>query len=341
VLRLPVSSLPRRPRISVVIPCYNYASYLEACVDSALSQRDVDVDVTIIDDASTDDSALVAKGICDRDSRVRLIRHETNLGHLHTTNEAFRLAASDFVVKLDADDLLTPGSLARSAELLMADSDIGFVYGYAPDFTAAAPAILDSKTRYWIVWAGDTWLKRVLHRAHNVIKQPEVMIRKQALADVGGEYSDMLPWAPDYHLWLRLAARWRVGYIGGAIQGLYRVHNLSMMRSAKDLHLSDLRARVSATRLFLAESPDNMRLFGRAALRALARDTRILLAARLERKDTPTATLAEYDRISQELELESATSRARGPLTWQGAMGRKLRLLRDKIRWRRWKLTGI
>lgn len=341
MLHLRVAPLSLRPRISVVIPCYNYASYLEACVESALKQRDVDVDITIVDDASTDGSELLAQCICDRDPRVRFVRHERNLGHLRTANEAIRLATSDFVVKLDADDLLTPGSLARSAELLMSDSDIGFVYGYAQAFTGGAPVILDSRTRYWNVWAGDAWLKRVLRRAHNVIAQPEVMMRKKALADVGGEYSQLLPWAEDYHLWLRLAARWRVGYIGGSIQGLYRVHSLSLQRSAKDLHLSDLRARVDATRLFLAGSPENMRLYGRTALKALARDTRILLAARLEREDTPEATIAEYNRISQELELESATNRVRGPLTWQGPMGRKLRWLRETIRWRRWRLIGI
>jgi glycosyltransferase involved in cell wall biosynthesis len=341
MLHFPVVAPRIRPKISVVVPCYNYVSYLEACVASALEQRDVDVDITIIDDASTDDSALVAQRICDRSTNVRLIRHENNLGHLRTANEALRSATSEFVVKLDADDLLTPGSLARSAGLLMSNPKIGFVYGYAQTFTDTAPVMRDTKARYWNIWHGDDWLRKVLHRAHNVIAQPEVMMRRQALVDVGGQYSEMLPWAEDYHLWLRLASRWQVGYIGGAIQGLYRVHGLSLQRSAKDLHLSDLRARVDATRLFIAESPENMNFYGRAALKALAWDTRILLAARLESADTPQTTIAEYERISQELEQESATSRKRGPLTWQGPLSRKLRRLREKLRWRRWRVIGI
>lgn len=341
MLRLPVTPTSSVPRVSVVIPCYNYASYLETCVQSALNQRDVDVDVIIIDDASTDDADLLAQQICDRESRVRLVRHERNLGHLRTSNEALRLAASDFVVKLDADDLLTPGSLARSAKLLASDPSIGFVYGYAPDFTGTEPAVIDSRTRYWNVWEGDVWLKRVFRRAHNVIKQPEVMMRRKALTDVGGAYSEMLPFAEDYHLWLRLAARWRVGYIGGCIQGLYRVHSLSIMRSTKDLNLTDLRARVDATRFFLAESSENMRLYGKVALRSLARDTQILLATRLEHDDTPKATIAEYESILQELERESGTKHSHNPLVSQGLIGTKLRSLREKFRWRRWRLTGI
>ncbi|WP_081619986.1 glycosyltransferase family A protein [Rhizobium sp. 2MFCol3.1] len=342
MFRLPVAVLPSRPRISVVIPCYNYGVYLEDCVESALSQRDVDIDVTIIDDASTDDSAVVAQRICDRDPRVRLVRHEANLGHLRTANEALQSATGDYLVKLDADDLLTPGSLARSAALLMADSKIGFVYGYAQDLRGATPTISDSQTRYWAVWSGHAWLRMVLRRAHNVIAQPEVMIRRQALIDVGEGYSLKLPWAEDYHLWLRLASRWRVGYVGGCIQGLYRIHALSLQRSAKDLLLSDLRARVDATRLFLTESPDNTRLYGRLALRALARDSRIVLAARIERdRDTPADTIAEYVRISQELEVASATNRAHGPMTWQGPLGRRLRWIRETMRWRRWRLIGV
>lgn len=341
MFRLPVSRLTSRPRVSVVIPCYNYSSYLEACVDSALSQRDVDVDVTIIDDASTDDSVALARRICAREPKVRLIEHEKNLGHLRTANEALRSASADFLVKLDADDLLTPGSLARSAALLLSDPGVGFVYGYAQDFKGSPPDIPDSKAKYWLVWEGGTWLKRVFSRAHNVIAQPEVMIRKNALVSVGGQYSELLPWAEDYHLWLRLASQWRVGYIGGCIQGRYRVHNLSIQRSAKDLHLSDLKARVDATRLFLAEKPDNMRIYGRAALKALARDTRILLATRLESEETPASTIAEYERISQELERDAETTRAGGPFMWNGAAGQKLRSLRQMIRWRRWRKLGV
>lgn len=341
MLRLPHSRPSRRARVSVVIPCYNYERYVEASIQSALAQRDVDVDVTVVDDASTDDSAHVVAQICERDTRVRLTRHATNLGHLKTANEAIQSATGEFVVKLDADDLLTPGSLARSAVLLLSHPDVGFAYGYASDFQGEPPQIEDRAAGYWKLRQGDEWLRRVLRRAHNVITQPEIMIRREALHEIGKAYDERLPWAEDYHLWLRLAARWNVGYVGGCVQGLYRVHSQSIMRSAKDLHLSDLRARVDATRLFLESSPEISRRYSHLALSALARDTRILLASRREDNETPAATIAEYRRISLELEKMSGMRPSYAPATWDGTIGRTFRTLREKVRWRRWRLTGV
>src|SRR3954454_20204410 len=75
------------PEVTVVVPCYNYGRYLEDSVGSVLSQSEVEVRVVIIDDASPDGSADVAKRIAERDSRVSLICHETNAGHIATYNE--------------------------------------------------------------------------------------------------------------------------------------------------------------------------------------------------------------------------------------------------------------
>src|SRR5215218_5230435 len=75
------------PRVSVVIPCYNYARYLVACVDSVAGQHGVEVEIVIVDDASTDDSAAVARRISDLDPRVRMIEHRENRGHIATYND--------------------------------------------------------------------------------------------------------------------------------------------------------------------------------------------------------------------------------------------------------------
>src|SRR5215470_6327097 len=74
--------------VSVVIPCYKYGHFLEDVIGSVLDdQEGVDVRVLIIDDASTDDSAEVARKIAARDPRVEVIVHETNKGNIATFNE--------------------------------------------------------------------------------------------------------------------------------------------------------------------------------------------------------------------------------------------------------------
>src|SRR6476619_1973521 len=93
-VQLPVGATPH---VEVVVPCYNYGHYLPQCVESILRQAGVRTTVTIVDDASTDDSALVAERLASAHQGVRLIRNETNLGHIRTYNVGLREADSDYV----------------------------------------------------------------------------------------------------------------------------------------------------------------------------------------------------------------------------------------------------
>src|SRR5687768_2018774 len=135
------------PRVDVIVPCYNYGRFLEGCVESALRQQDVDVRVLIIDDASPDDTEGVGRQLADRDARVTYRRHAVNQGHIATYNEGLlEWADGDYALVLSADDMLTPGALARAARVMDAHPDVGMTYGdcirtATPDFTAVpAPA---------------------------------------------------------------------------------------------------------------------------------------------------------------------------------------------------------
>src|SRR5580765_4204220 len=93
-------------RVDVIIPCYKYARYLAACVDSVVSQDGVDVRALVIDDASPDDTPSVAARLTAQDPRVEYRRHTANRGHIATYNEGLEWASGDYVLLLSADDLL-------------------------------------------------------------------------------------------------------------------------------------------------------------------------------------------------------------------------------------------
>jgi glycosyltransferase involved in cell wall biosynthesis len=232
--------------VSVLIPCYKYGHFLEEAVASVLDdQPGVDVRVLIIDDASPDDSADVARKIAARDERVEVIVHATNKGNIATFNEGLlEWADGDYCALVSADDRLTAGALGRARDLLDAHPEVGFVYGrslWVMDGVEPPPARVDG--RGWSVWPGCRWLAALYRQGENPITSPEVVMRTSTLHAVGG-FDPRLPHAADMELWMRLAANADVGFLRGVDQAYYRLHGANMHKGYS--RLADLRQRRAA-----------------------------------------------------------------------------------------------
>jgi glycosyltransferase involved in cell wall biosynthesis len=234
----------RRPSVSVVIPCYSYGRYLPQCVNSALDQEGVDVDVLVIDDASPDGSAEAARQLTAADPRVRAICHAENRGHIATYNEGLAQATGDYVVLLSADDLLAPGCLARATSLMEEYPSVGLAYGFPVDFTGSSLPPARMTARSWIIWPGHDWLAHRCKLGQNIIRSPEVVLRTSVLRAIGGYRAD-LPHAADFELWMRTATVSDIGYVAGADQAYYRYHASNMHRSTFDM-VDDLAQRLAS-----------------------------------------------------------------------------------------------
>src|SRR6476469_4372162 len=140
--------LVTRPTVSVVIPCYNYGRYLADAVASALDQRRLDVEVIIVDDASTDGSAAVARAIAAVDPRVEVLVHEQNAGHIRTYNDGLARATGDYLVLLSADDRLPRDAVTRAVALMERHPRVGLVYGH-PDTFQHEPVPSSPRTWSW------------------------------------------------------------------------------------------------------------------------------------------------------------------------------------------------
>lgn len=244
--------------VSVVMPCYKYGHYLEAAVRSVLEDQDgVDVRVLIIDDASPDDSAEVARAIARRERRVEVLVHETNKGNIATFNEGLlEWADGDYCLLLSADDRVTPGALRRACDLLDAHPEVGFAYGHALWTVEGQPEPTPRTTpRGWSVVSGQRWLDHRFRQAENPIICPEVVVRTSVHHRVGG-YDPRLPKAADMELLLRLAAHADVGFLRGVDQAFYRVHNQSMSKSVSPL--ADLKQRRGVFLTALEQYPERM-----------------------------------------------------------------------------------
>ncbi len=266
--------LTKRPLVSVIIPCFNYGRFLAASVGSVISQDGVDLQVIVVDDCSTDETADVAAELAASDPRIEVRSHARNLGHIATYNEGLATASGDYLVLLSADDVLTPGSLARAAALLEAHPNVGFAYGATARFKGSKPHVVNGPWSWWTVWPGHDWIRARCRRGWNVIWSPEVVMRASVQRKIGG-YRHNLPRSGDFEMWMRAAAVSDVGRVGGVKQACYRLHADSMTQTIHAGERYDLQAHHDAFAAVLetGQLPDAERLYDQArkglALRAL------------------------------------------------------------------------
>lgn len=268
----PPAAPRRRPLVSVVIPCFDYGRYLADTLDSVLGQEGVDLEVIVVDDASTDDSAEVAAAFAARDPRVRLVRQRVNRGQVLTFNHGLSLAGGELVARLDADDLLTPGSLARSAAVFEAHPGVGLVYGHPREFPD--PHVPEARVGRpsWTVWSGADWVRLRCRRGVNAITTSEAVVRRTVLDGLGG-FNPAMRFACDMEWWLRIASVSDVARVNDVDQALHRDHAGSLSVTDAAGVLTDLRERrLVFDELFAAAHlPDAAHWHG-VARRALARE---------------------------------------------------------------------
>jgi len=205
---------PRSP-VSVVIPCYNQARFLVAAIRSAKAQPVRSLECLVVDDGSTDDTAAVAL------SEGATLLVQPNAGVSAARNAGLAAATGELVVFLDADDELTPGSVARSAVELESDHDAAAVVGRC--------LAMDSEGRTLPVQYASIDPARLYQEwlPKNFVWTPGAAIfRRDALRAIGG-FPQRLGPAADYAVYLRLARAERVRFIDVPL-ARYRQHGGSM-----------------------------------------------------------------------------------------------------------------
>lgn len=218
-------SLSGSPRVTFVVPCYNYGNFVGQAIESILVQTFESLEIIVIDDASSDDSARIIERYQD-DSRVRFVRHDQNKGHIYTYNEGLMLSRGEFVGLISADDFCARAdAVQRQVDVFDANPNVGLVYS-SYNF-ADHHSNLFAVIRPWDadhVWPGLKEFSPLLF--NNYIPSSGSLVRRSCHEELG-YYDDRLKHAGDWELWLRLAAQYDVAFIADPLYA-YRTHRSNM-----------------------------------------------------------------------------------------------------------------
>jgi glycosyltransferase involved in cell wall biosynthesis len=188
------------PLISVIIPVYNAARYVESALGSILQQSFGDFELVAVDDGSTDRTKSVLDQIAARDPRVRIISRP-NTGIVGALNDALAAAQGEFIARMDADDIALPDRFAEQLAYLRAHPEcvaLGTDILYTdPD---GAPLI-----RHRPALAHDTIVAQLYEANGGAIIHPTMMARRAVIEQIGRYRPETRNFLEDLDLYLRLS----------------------------------------------------------------------------------------------------------------------------------------
>lgn len=144
--------------VSIVVPVYNTAEYLPACLDSILAQSFTDFELILVDDGSTDDSLRICEAYAFRDARIRVF-HQQNAGVSAARNLGVEQAQGDWLCYVDSDDVVLPAYLQDMLEA--ADAEDCLVMGNISDSRMKGLITSD------VVLEGEAMVRYML--SHNIL----------------------------------------------------------------------------------------------------------------------------------------------------------------------------
>lgn len=219
---------PQKPSVSVVIPVHNPGRWLNHSLLSVKQQVDVNIEVILVDDRTTDGSIELARCIWeDLPWPLRIIK-STRAGVSHARNQGWQMASHELIAFLDADDIMVPGRLQAQAAMLHPDSEIGHcLSGW---LRIDDKGFIQKEVRPWIEGAGFSIDQAFRHKS---ILPSAWMIRRKHLELCGG-FDVTLTQAEDVDLLLKLALAGVEGqWLKTCLCG-YRVHAGGASRKSRD-----------------------------------------------------------------------------------------------------------
>ena len=201
---------PVAAKVSIIVPCYNYAKFLPFALDSILAQQLEAWECVIVDDGSVDDTGVVARAYVDKDKRFRYI-YQQNSGLSAARNTGLSNTTAEYIQFLDADDLIDEQKLFLQSTYLDEHNEVDIVYGDEGFFHTDNEAVKlkgrdseQNKFQHLKVSGRGGSMFRVF-ADNNFISVSSPLIRRSIVNKVG-DFDTTYRSYEDWHFWFRVVA---------------------------------------------------------------------------------------------------------------------------------------
>lgn len=252
------------PVVSIVVPVYNGEAYLAESLDSITAQTYPNIEILVMDDASTDGTPDIIKSY---GNRLTHIRNQTNLGQFGNVNKGIEKTKGEFVCVYHADDIYQPEIVEKEARYLMQNKSAGAVF-CMDIFIDAKGDVYNQLEIPQVVRGGgpfdyETILNALLTYKNVFLVGPTSMVRRDVYFDVGLYNGDDYGIAGDLEMWARIARSYDLGIIEEHLQYYRHDHgNLSQnyyrLRTETEIHFRIMQQHLDNGGLAVAK-PDSLK----------------------------------------------------------------------------------
>ncbi|MDR3423604.1 MAG: glycosyltransferase [Alphaproteobacteria bacterium] len=201
--------MKNNPTISVIMPTYNHAPFVEQAIQSVLDQQGADFEFLIADDGSSDRTRDVVASV--QDQRIAFFPNKINRGAAIVTNELINKASGEFIALINSDDCWSdPDKLAYQEQVMRENPSVGACFGRAQFMDEGGHLIAKEGLAFGATFDQENrsrgrWLQRFFDSG-NCLCHPTILIRKSCYEELG-VYNNRMRQLPDFDMWIRLVKR--------------------------------------------------------------------------------------------------------------------------------------
>ncbi len=191
------------PLVTIGIPVYNGERYIRSTVESALAQTYADIEILVVDNASTDGTLAAIADLVD--PRLRILRNDTNIGPGRNWNRVLAEASGAYVKVLSADDLLEPHCIAEQVKAMEDSEDVVLVTAHrtvidADGYTLGVRGPGRMRGRVPGVEAA----RAMVRTGTNLVGEPSSTLIRASVLSRSGDFDVAAPYCVDMELWFRI-----------------------------------------------------------------------------------------------------------------------------------------